>query len=53
MFTSIRNAYGAIGVMLFLVALYLVLEHAQGASSVISAGATGGGSLLKVLQGRG
>jgi hypothetical protein len=51
MFTSIRSIYNAIGVMLFLVALYIVLEHGQAASGVITSVASAGGHLLGVLQG--
>lgn len=52
MFQSIKGIYGALGVMLFLVAMYLVLDHAAGATSIIQAVATASGSTFKVLQGR-
>lgn len=52
MFTSVRNTWGAIGVMLALIALYLVLEHAGGASQVIGAFGSFGTNLARTLQGR-
>lgn len=52
MFTGIRNLYGALGVMLFLIALYLVLERAQGASTVIGAAGAQTASIFQTLQGR-
>lgn len=53
MFTSIRSVYGAIGVMLFLIALFLILDKAGGAASVIRAVSSGGVDIFKTLQGRG
>jgi hypothetical protein len=53
MFTSIRSVYGAVGVMLFLVALFLVLDKAGGAAQVIRAVAAGGVDIFRTLQGRG
>jgi hypothetical protein len=52
MFTSIRGVYGALGVMLFLIALYLVLEKSTGASRVIGAVGSNGVNIFKTLQGR-
>ncbi|MFA5711818.1 hypothetical protein [Mycolicibacterium sp.] len=52
MFQSIRSAYGALGVMLFLVALYLVLQNATGATNIIRAGGSTGVELFRTLQGR-
>lgn len=52
MFTSVRNLYGALGVMLFLIALYLVLENGANASRVIGAVGRSTGDVFKVLQGR-
>lgn len=52
MFTNIRGINGVIGVMLFLIAIYLVLEKAGGASSLIGATADGGSKIFKTLQGR-
>ncbi len=52
MFTSIRNVYGALGVMLFLIALYLVLERGTSASSIISSVGTNTAQVFKTLQGR-
>jgi len=53
MFTSVRSVYSALGVMLFLIALYLVLVNASGATSIISSGGGSLSSLFKTLQGRG
>lgn len=52
MFTGIKSLYGFLGVALFLVALYLVLEHGNAASGVITAGAGAGSQFFKTLQGR-
>lgn len=52
MFTNIRTAYGAIGVMLFLIALYLVLVNSRGAERLISSTTNGGSKLFRTLQGR-
>ena len=48
----VRDLYGALGVMLFLIALYLVLTRYIGATRVI--GETTGGlvDLFRALQGR-
>lgn len=43
---------GIWGVMLALVALYLVLERGTSASRVIGAGASGWAQILRTLQGR-
>jgi hypothetical protein len=51
-FTSIRGVYGVVGVMLFLIALYLVLEHGGQASGIISAFSKLGVDLGRTLQGR-
>lgn len=52
MFTSIRNAYGALGVMLALIALYLVLVRAAGATDIIRAGGSTAVEVFRTLQGR-
>jgi hypothetical protein len=52
MFTRVHGIYGTIGVMLFLVALYLVLEHGGQASSIIGAIGQNSSGVLKTLQGR-
>ena len=52
MFQSIKGFYSALGVMLFLVAMYLVLTRASGATQIISSAAGAGSSIFKVLQGR-
>jgi hypothetical protein len=52
MFTSVRSIYSALGVMLFLIALYLVLNNAGGATNIISAISSFAGGTFKVLQGR-
>ena len=52
MFTSIRNVWGALGVMLFLIALFLVLDKAGGASDVIRAVGRSGVEIFTTLQGR-
>ncbi|MGH9042671.1 MAG: hypothetical protein ACRDZ3_20845 [Acidimicrobiia bacterium] len=52
MFQKIHSIYGAVGVMLFLVAMYLVLTRAAGATSIISSLAAASGGTLRVLQGR-
>lgn len=52
MFTSIRNAYGALGVMLFLIAIYLVLNNSKGAQTLITSSTNGGVKVFRTLQGR-
>jgi hypothetical protein len=52
MFTSVRSVYSALGVMLFLVAMYLVLTHAGGFTQIVQAVSSFSGSTFKVLQGR-
>ena len=52
MFTSIRNVYGALGVMLFLIALYLVLRNFAGATSIMRAGGAVTNDIFRTLQGR-
>lgn len=47
-----HNWLGIVGVMLALIALYLVLEHATGAAGLIGALAAGGMSIFGTLQGR-
>jgi hypothetical protein len=53
MFTSVRSIYSALGVMLFLVALYLVLTNAGGFTQIVGAVSSFSGNTFKVLQGRG
>lgn len=52
MFQSIRSAYGALGVALFLIALYLVLERGNSASSIIQAAGGTTAHIFRTLQGR-
>ncbi len=52
MFTSVKSIYSALGVMLFLIALYLVLTRAAGATSIIRAGGSTTASIFRTLQGR-
>lgn len=47
-----RGFTGVIGVMLFLIAMYLVLTRAAGASSILTSGGKTGVSLITALQGR-
>lgn len=53
MFQSVKSVYSALGVMLFLVAMYLVLTQAGGATKIISSVASGANATFKTLQGRG
>ena len=52
MFSHVRGVYGSLGVMLFLVAMYLVLEHGTDASNIIKAGGGTLSDVFKTLQGR-
>lgn len=52
MFTNIRSAYGVIGVMLFLIALYLLLTNSRGAARLASSVTGGGNQIFRTLQGR-
>lgn len=52
MFTSIKSAWGALGVMLFLIALYLVLNNSKGAVSLTNSATSGGVRIFRTLQGR-
>jgi hypothetical protein len=47
-----RGLTGVIGVMLFLIAVYLVLKNAGGASSILTSGGGTGVRLITALQGR-
>lgn len=47
-----RGILGVIGVILALIALYLILEKAGGATSVLGSIASGSIGLVGVLQGR-
>jgi hypothetical protein len=49
---SPRGIWQTIGVMLFLIAMFLVLEHGTAATSLIKAGSKGGIGLVEALQGR-
>ncbi len=49
---DVTGFWSMVGVMLLLVAVYLILVHASGASSVLQSLFSGGGSILAVLQGR-
>jgi hypothetical protein len=48
---KVTSLYGFMGVSLFLVALYVVLEHGSAASSVIESAGKSYGGILSVLQG--
>lgn len=48
----INGAWSALGLMLALVALYLVLQNSRGFSRVTGSGANALGQLFAVLQGR-
>lgn len=52
MFTSIKNLWQLAGVMLALVALYLVLTNSGGTAKVLSAAGGSWNSVLRTLQGR-
>jgi hypothetical protein len=52
MFNNIRSLYGALGAMLFLIAMYLVLENYIGAREIITAGGGQTVNIFKTLQGR-
>lgn len=47
-----RGILGVIGVILALIALYLILEKATGATNILSALAGGGIATIGALQGR-
>jgi hypothetical protein len=49
---NVTGVWSAVGVMLFLIAMYLVLTHASGAAGVLGALFNGGGNLAATLQGR-
>lgn len=52
MFQSVKSVYSALGVMLFLVAMYLVLEHGAQTTQIIASIATAGKTVFGTLQGR-
>ena len=52
MFTRIKGPWDALGVMLALIALYLVLRNSKGASQLASSGSYAGVRIFKTLQGR-
>jgi hypothetical protein len=52
MFTKIRSIYGTIGVMLFLIAMYLVLTHGTETSDLISVASQATQGIARTLQGR-
>lgn len=52
MFKNIRDVYGALGVMLFLIALYLVLENGAQATRIIGAIGSSTSGVFRTLQGR-
>jgi hypothetical protein len=52
MFNRVRDIYGALGVMLFLIALYLVLENGANASKVIASVGGTTSQVFRTLQGR-
>lgn len=47
-----RNWLGIVGLMLALIALYLVLEHATGAAGILGALGAGTMAIFGTLQGR-
>lgn len=49
---KVSGLWGALGVALTLIALYLVLEHGGGASQVFGAFASGTSKIFSTLQGR-
>lgn len=49
---AVRSAYGALGVMLALIALYLVLVWGANAARVVDAVGANGAVIFKTLQGR-
>lgn len=49
---KVRDLFGAIGVMLGLIALYLILTRAFGASRIIESVAGGTVDIFRTLQGR-
>lgn len=52
-FSSVRSIYSALGAMLFLIALYLILERGTSASTIMNSIGTNASSVFKTLQGRG
>jgi len=52
MFQHVKSVYSALGVMLFLVAMYLVLTQAAGATKIITSVAAASSQTFKTLQGR-
>ena len=49
---NVTGFWSAVGVMLLLIAIYLVLNNASGAEGILGSLFSGGGSLAKTLQGR-
>lgn len=52
MFTKVRGPWSALGVMLALIALYLLLAYSDGAAKLISQGTGGLAGIFRVLQAR-
>lgn len=52
LFSSVRSLYSALGVALFLIAMYLVLTRAAGATDIIRAGGSTTNQIFRTLQGR-
>lgn len=52
MFTKVNGIWSALGVMLALIALYLLLVNADGAAKVTSSVTGGTAGIFRVLQGR-
>lgn len=52
MFTRINGLWGAVGVVFALIALFLVLDKAGGASRLLNSSFTGFTTLARTLQGR-
>lgn len=49
---KVRSLLGALGVMLFLIALYLVLVNSTGTARVLTSGGGTLNELFRTLQGR-
>jgi hypothetical protein len=49
---NVTGFWSAVGVIFFLVAMYLVLNNGSSATGILGALFKGGGSLVSTLQGR-
>lgn len=52
MFTKVNSVYSAIGVMLFLIAMYLVLANPNGVGTLLKESSSGGVAFIRALQAR-